>query len=158
MVKKVLLWQKRFKNCHGCNVPGLILALESFPISWFFNCTEFLAVFSFFFFFFLKTVEVSTEWALLMEQSPKSMWDVLRKRLSIHILSSLWVAPENNDAIAYTEAKGKKGEKSWPNGNHHCKQLRRMRVMQTQFHKMEITLLKASGMWYFGTIRNFIKT
>lgn len=30
--------------------------------------------------------------------------------------------------------------------------------MQTQFHKMEIALLKASGMGYFGTIRNFIKT
>lgn len=49
----------------------------------------------------LKAVEVSPEWNKVLNQC-----EMLRKRVSIHILSSLWVAPENNDPISYTEAKG----------------------------------------------------
>lgn len=98
------LWEQALHSrSPGHKVHVLLSALEFFSFHPFFFfliiiCALILAVFRE---LSLKAVEVSPEWNKVLNQC-----EMLRKRVSIHILSSLWVAPENNDPISYTEAKG----------------------------------------------------
>lgn len=120
-------------------VPVYFSALELFSFySTFFICRCLLGIFRE---LSLRAVQVSPEWKKVLNQC-----EMLSERGGIYISFILCGWLQRIMSLLFIQRqKGKTGEKVWPNCKHHCKQLRGRRVMQTQLHKMEGTLLKAAG-------------